>query len=225
VIYDYRGTVSCVCPNSGTQRQMAYGGFEKDRMTVKYRCPARHYGSSCASLKCCPVGTAVRIALDQDRRVFTPLPRSSLKWQRCYAKRTSVERVNSRLDTSFGFEQHTIRGLTKMTTRCSLALAVMLAMAVGRIKGQQAEAMRSLVKAAACGGHHRGQRDSRGEVCTLQCVRLPLPRARLRFGLVAADADSCRLRMGVHETGGGVPGVDGFLWAGQIGPQRKILRS
>ncbi|MCX7030700.1 MAG: transposase [Spirochaetes bacterium] len=149
VIYDYRGTVSCVCPNSGTQPQMAYGGFERDRMTVKYRCPARHYGSSCASLKCCPVGTAVRIALDEDRRVFTPLPRSSLKWQRCYAKRTSVERVNSRLDTSFGFEQHTIRGLTKMHTRCCLALAVMLAMAVGRIKAQQAEAMRRLVKAAA----------------------------------------------------------------------------
>jgi len=149
VIYDYRGTVSCVCMKSGERRQMAYGGFERDRMTVKYRCPARHYGSSCASLKCCPVGTAVRIALDEDRRVFTPLPRSSLKWQRCYDKRTSVERVNSRLDTSFGFENHTIRGLTKMSTRCSLALAVMLAMAVGRIKAQQAEAMRSLVKAAA----------------------------------------------------------------------------
>ena len=29
VIYDYRGTVSCVCLKSGTQRQMAYGGFEQ----------------------------------------------------------------------------------------------------------------------------------------------------------------------------------------------------
>jgi hypothetical protein len=149
VIYDYRGTVSCVCMKSGTQRQMAYGGFEKDRMTVKYRCPARHYGYACASLESCPAGKAVRISLEEDRRVFTPLPRSSLKWDRCYDKRTSVERVNSRLDTSFGFENHTIRGLAKMTTRCSLALAVMLAMAVGRIKGQQAEAMRSLLAAVA----------------------------------------------------------------------------
>ncbi len=149
VVYDYRGTVSCVCLKSGTQRQMAYGGFERDRMRLKYRCPARHYGYNCEGLDRCAVGKAVRIALDEDRRVFTPLPRSSLKWERCYDKRTAVERVNSRLDTSFGFEKHTIRGLTKMYTRCCLALVVMLAMAVGRIKSQQAEAMRSLLKAAA----------------------------------------------------------------------------
>lgn len=67
---------------------------------------------------------------------------------RCYDKRTAVERVNSRLDTSFGFERHTIRGLTKMDARCCLALVVMLAMAVGRIKANQAEKMRSLVQAA-----------------------------------------------------------------------------
>jgi len=35
-----------------------------------------------------------------------------------------------------------------MDTRCSLALVVMLAMAVGRIKANQAEKMRSLVQAA-----------------------------------------------------------------------------
>jgi hypothetical protein len=148
VIYDYRGTVRCVCLNSGTQRQMAYGGFERDRMTLKYRCPALHYGYQCEGRDRCPVGKAVRIPLDEDRRVFTPLPRSSLKWERCYDKRTAVERVNSRLDTSFGFEKHTIRGLTKMYTRCCLALVVMLAMAVGRIKANQTEAMRSLLKAA-----------------------------------------------------------------------------
>lgn len=91
---------------------------------------------------------AVRISLDEDRRVFMPLARSSLKWERCYDRRTAVERVNSRLDVSFGFEKHTIRGLTKMNTRCTLALAVMLAMAMGQIKANQSEAMRSLLKAA-----------------------------------------------------------------------------
>jgi hypothetical protein len=148
VVYDYRGTVSCVCPKSGTQREMAYGGFERDRMTVKYRCPAQHYGYQCVGAGCCELGKAVRIPVDEDRRVFTPLPRSSLKWKRCYDRRTAVERVNSRLDVSFGFEKHTIRGLKKMSTRCTLALAVMLAMAMGRIKANHAEAMRSLLKAA-----------------------------------------------------------------------------
>jgi hypothetical protein len=148
VVYDYRGTVSCVCPKSGTQREMAYGGFERDRMSLKYRCPAQHYGYQCAGAGSCELGKAVRIPLDEDRRVFTPLARSSLKWERCYDRRTAVERVNARLDTSFGFEKHTIRGLKKMSTRCTLALAVMLAMAVGRIKANQAGAMRSLLKAA-----------------------------------------------------------------------------
>jgi hypothetical protein len=128
-------------------RAMGLVGFERDRMTVKYRCPAQHYGYECEGLDRCPVGKAVRITLEKDRRLFTPLPRSSLKWERCYDRRTAVKRVKSPLDTSFGFEKHTIRGLTKMYTRCCLALVAMLAMAVGRIKANQTEAMRSLLKA------------------------------------------------------------------------------
>ena len=29
VIHDYRGTVSCVCAKTGTEGEMAYGGFER----------------------------------------------------------------------------------------------------------------------------------------------------------------------------------------------------
>jgi len=46
------------------------------------------------------------------------------------------------------FERHFIRGLAKMRLRCSLALVVMLAMALGRIREKQKENMRSLVAAA-----------------------------------------------------------------------------
>ena len=62
--------------------------------------------------------------------------------------RTAVERVNSRLDVSFGFENHTIRGLKKMQTRCALALTVMLALAYGRLMEKQVQLMRSLVRSA-----------------------------------------------------------------------------
>ena len=57
----------------------------------------------------------------------------------------AVERVNSRWDVSFGFEVHTIRGLKKMRMRSGLALIVMLAMALGRIRQQHPEHLRSLV--------------------------------------------------------------------------------
>ncbi len=58
---------------------------------------------------------------------------------------TNGGEVNSRLDTSFGFENHTIRRLEKMKLRCGLALCVMLAMALGRIRTKEPERMRSLV--------------------------------------------------------------------------------
>lgn len=56
---------------------MAYGGFEEARQTLKYRCPADHYGCRCHGRSLCEVKGAVRIKLAEDRRVFTPLARSS----------------------------------------------------------------------------------------------------------------------------------------------------
>lgn len=148
VVYDYKGEVSCICMKTGEQRPMAFGGFEKDRETLKYRCPAAHYAVDCSYWKACAVRGGVRISLDEDRRIFTPLARSSYAWKRIYKKRTSVERVNGRLDVSFGFERHFIRGLKKMELRCSLALLVMLAMAKGHVKENRPEMVRSLVRIA-----------------------------------------------------------------------------
>jgi hypothetical protein len=147
IVYDEVGTVYCICPKTEEQRQMSYGGFEKDRMALKYICPVKAYGVTCSgSHECAHALKSERISLEIDRRIFTPVARSSYAWEREYKKRTAVERVNSRLDVSFGFEKHFIRGLKKMELRVGLALCVMLAMAVGRIKEQRQELMRSLVK-------------------------------------------------------------------------------
>jgi len=150
IVYDEVGTVYCLCPVTGEQRQMAYGGFEKDRMVLKYVCPMRAYGLTCqGSDQCVHAMKSERVSLEIDRRIFTPVSRSSYAWEREYKKRTAVERVNSRFDVSFGFEKHFIRGQKKMELRAGLALCVMLAMAVGRIKEQRQELMRSLVKSPA----------------------------------------------------------------------------
>jgi transposase len=148
IVYDYRGTAYCYCLESGKKREMANGGFEKDRETLKYRCPAVHYGIECKSKDSCSVRSCIRIPLCEDRRVFTPVSRSSYKWERLYKIRPAVERVNSRLDVSFGFEHHFVRGLGKMKLKCTLAFSVMLAMALGRIKENKQDKMRSLVKSA-----------------------------------------------------------------------------
>ena len=127
---------------------MAFAGFEKDRGTPKYRCPTRRYGISCTGHNHCSVATGVRIKLEEDRRIFTPLSRSSYAWERAYDKRTFVERVNCRLDGFFGFENHTIRGQTKMEIRYGLALCIMLAMAEGRICQKRPDLMRSMATSA-----------------------------------------------------------------------------
>jgi hypothetical protein len=150
IVYDEEGTIYCLCPVTGEERRMAYGGFEKDRMALKYVCPIRAYGLTCqGSEQCVHAMKSERVSLEIDRRIFTPVSRSSYAWEREYKKRTAVERVNSRFDVSFGFEKHFIRGQKKMEVRVGLALCVMLAMAVGRIKEQQKELMRSLVKSPA----------------------------------------------------------------------------
>jgi hypothetical protein len=147
VVYNYKGEVFCYCPITNTKRSMVHGGYEKDRETLKKLCPVKQYGITCEGYDKCPVSRGIRIPLSENRRIFTAIDRSSYKWKNMYKKRTAVERVNSRLDVSFGFEIHTIRGIKKMKARCGIALCVMLAMAVGRIKEHQEDKIRSLVTA------------------------------------------------------------------------------
>lgn len=152
IVYDCQGQIYCYCMWTGERQEMVYWGYEQKRDCQKWRCPAAVYGYECKDWeRCCgggAYGRIVRVPRAIDRRTFTPLARASLAFERHYKKRTSVERVNSRLDVSFGFERHFIRGLAKIRLRCSLALVVMLAMALGRIKEKQREKIRSLVAAA-----------------------------------------------------------------------------
>ena len=143
-------------PATGEQRDLAFQGFEAERDSLKYRCPAAAYGLDCEGQVQChqagdispgDYGRIVRIKItEQDRRIFTPTPHGSPSWRRGYNRRSALERINNRIDNSFGFERHFIRGQAKMQTRVGLALAVMMAMALGHVKAGRIEQMRSLVQ-------------------------------------------------------------------------------
>jgi len=152
IVYDYQGQIYCYCMRTGKRQKMVYWGFEHKRDMQKWRCPAAVWGYECKDWeRCCGnsgYGRIVRVDRKVAPRIFTPLARPSLAFERLYKKRTAAERVNSRLDVSFGFERHFIRGQNKMQLRCSVALVVMLAMALGRVKEKQKEKLRSLVAAA-----------------------------------------------------------------------------
>ncbi len=60
VTYDYRGIIYCHDPVSDVTRTMSNGGFEKDRQTLKKRCPAGTAGTPCAGQAQCPVASGLR---------------------------------------------------------------------------------------------------------------------------------------------------------------------
>jgi hypothetical protein len=84
--------------------------------------------------------------MEHDRPIFVPTPHGSPSWRRGYNRRNALERINNRIDNSFGFERHFIRGLAKMQTRVGLALAIMMAMALGHARHGRTAQMRSLVQ-------------------------------------------------------------------------------
>ncbi len=154
IVYTEKGSVHCICPHSGELKDMAFQGFEADRNALKYRCPAAAYGLQCDGMSEChrrggvqpgDYGRIVRVPLKTNRRIFTPTPHGSPSWKRGYNRRTALERINARIDNDFGFEKHYIRGQTKMQTRVGLALAVMMAMALGQVHQGRKQQIRSLV--------------------------------------------------------------------------------
>ena len=145
VVHDERGRVSCICPETSGERAMAFQGFEANRGvcgTLKYRCPAAAFGFECAGRDACHRAGGV------EPGEYGRIVRTGLDSRDRYRRRSAMERINSRIDQGFGFETHYIRGLAKMKARIGLALAVMMALALGQVRAGHAERMRPLVGVA-----------------------------------------------------------------------------
>ena len=143
--YDEAGNVYCYSPEKGERRRMALNGYEETRDALRFKCPAQAYGVKCQEICECNCRN-IRIPLSTDQRIFTQVQRESYKWERLYNKRTAVERVNSRLDVSYGFEERRTRGLARTKLYVGLAMLVMLAFAVWHVKNNQIENVRSMVR-------------------------------------------------------------------------------
>ena len=145
--YDEHGNVYCYSKNKGDRRQMALNGYENDRDSLRFKCPAKAYGFKCTEIDECHCKN-IRITLSTDRRIFTQVQRQSYKWKSLYRKRTAVERVNSRLDIGYGFEERRTRGLPRAKLQVGISLLVMLAVAVWCVRNNQKGKIRSLMKIA-----------------------------------------------------------------------------
>jgi hypothetical protein len=135
IVYDEAGTLYCYerTREIPVRHRMSYIGYEPQRQTIKYRCPARHEGWTCPSAAVCNAGKeygkTVRVDCTADLRRFPPIPRATKKFERLYRGRTSVERVNARLKIFWGADDGNITGARRFHGMIGTVLVVHLAFA------------------------------------------------------------------------------------------------
>ena len=144
VVHDEAGTVYCYDTSDPPQRRaMNYMGHEKDRGTLKYRCPAKVEGFACAAEERCNVGKSygmtVRVPQEIDLRRFPAIPRATQQFERLYKGRTSVERVNGRLKVFWGLDDGNVVGSRRFHAHVGAVMIVHLAFATQLAKQQHNE--------------------------------------------------------------------------------------
>jgi hypothetical protein len=135
---------------------MQFQGFESERGTLKFRCPAAAFGITCKNQDACRsrtkdqgFGRVVRVDLNRDRRLLGPLYPHGETFTQTYKARTGIERLFYRLDHLFGFERISMRSLAKARVLVTLGLSAMLATAASWIRLGQTQKIRCRLQAVA----------------------------------------------------------------------------
>lgn len=135
VVHDEAGTIFCYDTVSAVpvKHKMSYIGYEKQRGTLKYRCPARHEDFACPSDTkcngCSSYGKTVRVKCELDLRRFPPIPRATAEFERRYNGRTAVERVNARTKVFWGADDGNVTGAQRFHAHLTTIMLVHSAMA------------------------------------------------------------------------------------------------
>ncbi|MFI3172295.1 MAG: transposase [Eubacteriales bacterium] len=127
LVYNYKGTVWYV-KEDGEKTELINKGYDKSADSLRYGFHPKEHDNRIFRIKC-----------SEDRRIFTPVSRSSYKWKRLYKRRTGVERINGRIDRDYKFEKHSIRGLDKMKMFLSVTFLIYMTMAKIKIEKGQTE--------------------------------------------------------------------------------------
>ncbi|MEN6356348.1 MAG: transposase [Armatimonadota bacterium] len=141
----------CRCTELGTPicdcgEKMVYAG--RDGKYLKFRCPkhSEALGGPCSVSR---YGRVLKIAISENERRWPGLWRESKKFKRLYKRRTSVERVNSRLKEHLCLDQQHVRGLAKTTANVGLSLLVMVGGALAMARNRKLDNLRRVVALAA----------------------------------------------------------------------------
>jgi len=133
IVYTYDGNVYYINDKS-EKIKLKYQGYDKGSNSLRYGFHPKHKDNRVFRIKC-----------DTDKRIFVTVARDSKKWKRMYDKRTSVERVNGRIDRDYEFEDHTIRGLGKMNMCITVTFITMLSMTKSKIVANDKKHLAALI--------------------------------------------------------------------------------
>jgi len=111
------------CP--GGHKMIAYGFCGKDRCRLKWRCPrVMKKVEPCTACKSCSPSKYGRVIYTKpswDLRLFTSIPRGSLRWKSKMKERTAAERVNNRILNHYGIEKSKTRGKKRISFFTTIA--------------------------------------------------------------------------------------------------------
>lgn len=147
---EFTGAI-CRCTELGTPicecgEKMLYAG--RDGKYLKFRCSRHAEGLGCAC-STSNYGRVLKIAISENERRWPGLHRESKKFKRLYKRRTSVERINSRLKEHLCLDQQHVRGLAKTTVSVGLSLLVMVGGALAMARNKKLDNLRQIVALAA----------------------------------------------------------------------------
>ena len=111
-----------------------YKGYDQSKDSLRYGFHSKYNNNR-----------IFRINRSEDIHIFPKVSQQSHKFERLYNKRSDIERINGRLDRDFMFENHTIRGLEKVTLYVSMACLCTLEFAYLKVKKQETEHLSSWV--------------------------------------------------------------------------------
>ena len=120
--------------DNGKAIELVYKGYDKSSDSLRYGFHPKYNNSK-----------SYRLKRSVEPIIVTIVARSSAKFKRLYKERTSIERLNGRLDRDFRLENYTIRGLAKMKVVVTMSFLVMVGFALYKLNHGQTSQLASWV--------------------------------------------------------------------------------
>lgn len=127
---------------------LIYRSWDKNK-GLQYQCPEKAGKASCPLAERCRLKTIWIHPVRDYRRFGYRIARNSEGWQELYHRRVAVERTISRLKDKRRLNSHCFRGVKMVNLHCSLAIIVMQAMALAKVKAGQFDTLRASVRKIA----------------------------------------------------------------------------